>query len=61
MSSGPTPAITIEHLSRAKTLANDSPQNTLFVRETLGGLLKARWRLRLTLEPRRRGRRWRTR
>ena len=42
MSSGPTPpTITGEHLSRAKALANDSPQNTLFVRETLGGALES--------------------
>jgi len=40
MSSGPTSEITTEHLSRAKTLANDSPQNTAFVREILGAALE---------------------
>jgi tetratricopeptide (TPR) repeat protein len=40
MSSGPTSEITAEHLSRAKTLANDSPQNTAFVREILGAALE---------------------
>jgi adenylate cyclase len=41
MSSGSTPTITGEHLSRAKTLANDSPQNTRFVREILGAALES--------------------
>jgi adenylate cyclase len=35
MSAGPANGITVEHLSRAKALANDSPENTLFIRETL--------------------------
>jgi len=41
MSSGSRPAITGEHLSRAKTLANDSAENTLFVRDILGGALES--------------------
>jgi tetratricopeptide (TPR) repeat protein len=40
MSSGPAQTITVEHLSRAKTLANDSEENTLFVREILGRALE---------------------